>query len=302
MEINVFDRLLYYLSHVGELSWEKFKDAVENLKDGARDLTEGQRQSKETTYLSILARFAHIDYDPIRLDRVFIAPPTIVETADRKRFVLVGSRTPDFLKEIAKCVSESGVKLEWNPKRYAPTTIVLSELPETSYRDIESLGIQVSCAYSAKLSSILPSPERRSFLKYEAPPLDSISKFDFKTLEFKPVNNSLRDDGLYEIPQFGRNVYVLKTGSDERRVPRDWGVWLFLYACDRTAGWISYEPDSQTWGVNRKLLVPLLVDRCATLCSGFPPYPKGNWWCYADVPVGIAFRLTKAIYQNWEVV
>ena len=25
---NVFDGLLYYLSHIGELDWEKFKEAV----------------------------------------------------------------------------------------------------------------------------------------------------------------------------------------------------------------------------------------------------------------------------------
>ena len=302
MEMNIFDRLLYYLSHEGELSWEKFKDGLKNLKDGARDLTEGQRRYKETTYLSALARLAHLDYDPMKLDRVVIAPSVLVETAVKERLVLVGSRTPDFLEKFAKCVLETGGNFRQNPERFAPTTIVLNELAEATFAEIESLGIHVSRAFSAKLSSFLPSPNRASFLIDKALLPNSISRFDFKTFEFKPVNNSLRDDGLYEIPQFGRNVYVLKTGPDQRRVPRDWGVWLFLYACGRTTGEISYKPDSQTWRVNRKLLVPLIVDRCATLCSGHPPFPEGSWFCYADVPAGIAYRLTRALYQNWGIV
>ena len=217
MDKNILDGLLYYLSHLGALSLEKFKDAAKNL-------TEGQPRFKDSTYLNTLARLGHLDYDPMKLDRVFITPPTIVETADKKRFVLVGSRTPDFLEEIERCVSEAGGKLERISEQYAPTSIVLSELSETSFAEIESLGIHISCAFSARLSSFLPSPNRASFLIDKALLPNSISRFDFKTLEFKPVNNSLRDDGLYEIPQFGRNVYVLKTAPAQRRVPRDWGV------------------------------------------------------------------------------
>ena len=142
----------------------------------------------------------------------------------KDRYVFVGSRTPDFIKDIVEHVSEGSGKLQQIPRRYAPTTIVLNELAEAFLAEIESLGIHVSRAFSAKLSSFLPSPNRASFLIDKALLPNSISRFDFKTLEFKPVNNSLRDDGLYEIPQFGRNVYVLKTAPDQRRVPRDWGV------------------------------------------------------------------------------
>ena len=45
---NVFDRLLYYLSHTGELSWEKFKDAINRL-------TMGQPDFEYSTYLTSLA-------------------------------------------------------------------------------------------------------------------------------------------------------------------------------------------------------------------------------------------------------
>ena len=35
-EINVFDKLLYYLSHEGEVSWTKFKDAIDRLTGDQR--------------------------------------------------------------------------------------------------------------------------------------------------------------------------------------------------------------------------------------------------------------------------
>ena len=295
MEKNVFDRLLYYLSHVGELSWEKFKDAIGNL-------TEGQRPLKNSTYLSALARMGHLDYDPLKLDRVVIAPSVLVETAVKDRFVVVGSRTPDFLKDIIRRVLETSGKFQQIAERFSPTTIVLNELTEASFAAIESMGIHVSREFSPKLSSLLPSPNRASFLIDESQLPDSINRFNLRTLEFEPENQLRHNNGLYEIPQFGRDVYVLKSGADQRIVPRDWGEWLSLNDRVEQNRLISYEQKSQTWFVNGKLHVPLTLDRCATLCSGFPPKLRNNLFCYVDVPVGIAYRLTKALYQKWEVV
>ena len=294
-ETNVFDGLLYYLSHMGELRWEKFKEAVDNL-------TGNEFTWKDSTYLTSLARLGHLDYNPMNLDKVVIAPSVLVETAVRNRYVLVGSRSPDFLEEVKKCVSETGGELHLIPEQYAPTTIMLTELTEASFTEIENLGIHISRAFSAKLSSILPTPKRTNFPQLETLFSDLLNKFNINTLKYEEDNHFIGDDGLYEIPQYGPYIYVLKSGSDRRKVPRDWGEWLLLSAFGRTTGLISYEKKSQTWCVKRNLLVPLIVNRCATLCSGFPPTWKGDLTYYSNVPVGIAYRLTKSLYQDWEVV
>ncbi len=294
-ESDVFDRLLYYLSHVGELRWEKFKDAVKNL---SRDNPE----YKHSTYLTSLAQIGHIDYDPMTLNKVVIAPPVLVETAVENRYVLIGSRTPNFLDEVKRCISRSRGKLRLIPEQYAPTTIVLTELTEASFTEIEKLGISVSRAFSAKLSSALPIPKRTNFPQIETLFSNALNKFNIKTLKYEKENGFKGDDGLYEIPKYGPHVYVLKSGSDQRRVPRDWGEWLFLSTVGKTAGLISYERKSQTWRVKSQLLVPLIIDRCATLCSGSPPKWTGDMKCYADAPVGIAYQLTKSLYQRWEMV
>ena len=294
-ETNVFDGLLYYLSHIGELGWEKFKDTVKNL-------TREEPNLKYSTYLTSLARLGHLDYDPMNLDKVVIAPSILVEAAVEDRYVLVGGRSPDFLKDIKRYISKTGGKLHLIPEQYAPTTIALTELTEASFTEIENLGIHISQAFSAKLSSVLPTPKRTTFPQIETPLSDSPNKFNINTLKYEKNNHLLYEDGLYEIPQYGPDVYILKYASDQRRVPRDWGEWLLLSTSGRTTGLISYEKKSQTWCVNRNLLVPLIVDRCATFCSGFPPKWSGDLSCYSDVPVGIAYRLTKSLYQDWEVV
>jgi hypothetical protein len=292
---NIFDPLLYYLSHTGELNWEKFKDAVKRL-------TGGESGFKDSTYLTSLARLGHLDFDPMNLDRVVIAPTVLVETAVEGRYVLVGSRTPKFLSEIEKCVSETGGKFGSISEQYAPMTIVLSELTEAAFSVLERLGIHISLAFSAKLASVLPSPKRTNFPQIETLPSDSLNRFNPDTLKYEPDTHSLHEDGLYEIPQHGPDVYVLKFGYDLRKVPRDWGEWLVMNALGGTTGQIRYEKKSRTWGVVDKLLVPLMIDRCATLCSGFPPKWMGSFVCYDDVPPGIAFHLTKSLYQDWEVV
>ena len=297
MQSNVFDKLLYYLSHEGELGWEQFKSAIDQL-------TINQfRLEYSSTYLKALARLGHLDFDPMKLSRVVITPAALIETAVEDRYILVGSRTPDFLINIKECVSGIGVNFEVTSEQYAPTTIVLSGLTENSLAEIENLGIHISYAFSAKLSDVLPSPKYAHFPQSEVRFPDSVSKFNLDTLKYDKLdNNLLWNDGLYEIPQYGPDVYILKFGTSQRRVPRDWGEWLTLYIFGRKTGFISYEEKSQTWRVRGDLHVPLIVDRCATLCSGYPPKLIGNFVCYSDVPIGVAYRLVKSLYQNWEVI
>ena len=183
---------------------------------------------KYSTYLTSLARLGHLDYDPMNLDKVVIAPPVLVETAVKDRYVLLGSRSPNFLQEIKKCVSKTGGKFYSSSEQYAPTTIILSELTQVSFTDVESLGIHLSRAFSAKLSMYcrLPSAPISRKSKHRFP--IRWNKFNIKTLKYEKDSHFL-DDGLYEIPQYGPDVYVLKSGSDQRKVPRDWGEWLSFY-------------------------------------------------------------------------
>lgn len=292
---NVYDKLLYYLSHQGQLSWGKFKDAVESLANE-------QLRYNPSTYLISLGRLGHLDYDPMELTSVVIAPAVLIDTAMENRYVLVGSRIPAFLEKIKNYIADTGGKWDTKFSKYAPTTIVLSDLTDASLTKIEGLGVHISRAFSAKLSELLPKPKHTDFPRQtEMSFPDSLKKFNLKTLEYEP-NNGRHGNGLYEIPQYGPSVYILRSGSDERKVPRDWGVWLTFSAVGRTTGLVSYVEKTRTWCVKIPLQVPLIIDRCATLCSGFPPELKNNFYHYSDVPAGIAYQLTKSLYQDWEVI
>lgn len=294
VKTNVFDGLLYYVSHIGKVSWEDFKQAIRRLT------TKGNPGFKAFTYLISLARLGHLDYNPMKLSHVAIAPSVLVETAIKNQYILVGSRGPCFLDEVKKCVSENGGKVQQIPEKYGPITVLLSELTEEALSTLESLGIHISREFSAKLSQILPRPRLMNIQPESFLSANLEKKFNPATLNYEPVAPTRTiTDGLYQISRYGPYVYILRYGSHQRRVPRDWGEW---YVLARTPGLISYQEEFQMWRVKRKLILPLLVDRCATLCSGLSPKLRNGFYCYRNVPIGIAYQLTKSLYQDWEVV
>lgn len=292
---NVYDKILYFLSHEGEISWEKFKDAV-------RRIANEHDQYNPSTYLQSLARLGHLEYDPMNLSRVALAPAVLVETAVENRYVLAGSRTPGFIEKIKKCVSETGGTTTRKLEQYAPTTFILSDLTDDSFTELEKLDyIYISRAFSVKLSKLLPAPIPTLFKEIDIPIPDSFRLFNLRTFKYEP-NIQHRSNGLYEIPQYGPSVYILKNGHDQRKVPRDWGEWLALSNAGRTVGFLTYVEKNKTLCVKDPLHLPIIVDRCATLCSGFPPERSGNFYIYSDVPAGIAYQITKSLHQNWEVI
>ena len=294
---NIYDKLLYYLSHEGTLPWEKFKDAVARL-------TQNQKRHEPSTYLKSLTRLGHLDYDPMNLFKVAIAiaPAALVETAAENRYVLVGSRTPTFIEEVKECVADIGGKLNIKSDRYAPKTIVLSELTDTAFSDIKSIGIHISRSFSAKLSKMLSIPKPTDFPRDNTNLPDPVNQFNLKNLEFVPYNQRQRNNGLYEIPQYVPSVYILKSGVDQHIVPRDWGIWFTLSNPGKTTKYVTYNKGTETLRVRIPLNLPLILDRCATLCSGFPPQLKDNFFHYSDVPAGVAYKLTKSLHQKWENV
>ncbi len=292
---------VYYLSHEGEISWTKFKDAIDRLTDDQR------RYEYMSTYLKYLARLGHLDFDPMQLSHVVIGPAVLVDTAVKNRYVLVGSRTPALLKEVENCVSDIGGKLRSESNKNAPATIIISDIDETSFTEIKKLDIHISLEFSAKLSQLLPKPKRSSFPPSDTPLSESRKKFNLKTLKFETYNQRQRGNGLYEIPQFGRNIYILKSGDDQRKVPRDWGTWLALSDAGKTTGLVYYKKKCHKWYVKSPLQIPLILDRCATLCYGYPPISilstlKDKYYRYSYVHANIAYQLTKSLYQNWEKV
>ena len=186
--------------------------------------------------------------------------------------------------------------------RYAPKTIVLSDLTDTAFSEIEDIGIHISLSFSAKLSELLPIPDRTDFPKDNTNLPDPVKKFDLKNLIFEPYNQRQRYNGLYEIPQYGPSVYILKSGADQHIVTRDWGIWFTLSNPGKTTKYVTYNKETEILRVRVPLNMPLILDRCVTLCSGFPPQLKGNFFHYSDVPAGVAHQLTKSLHQKWEKV
>ena len=154
---NFLDELLYYLSHLGKMPWVKFKQGFECLN---RD---NKAPNSNSYYLKSFISVGHLEYDPALLDKVYIAPATLVETATANQYVLVGSRTPDLISKIEKTVLSKGGEFCRIQEVDAPTTISLHDLTDVALSEIESMGIHISREFPAKLSYILPNLRLDSF-------------------------------------------------------------------------------------------------------------------------------------------
>ena len=289
---NFLDELFYYLSHLGKIRWEKFKQGFECLN-------KNDKNSKGASYyLKPLASVGHLEYDPAILDWVYVAPATLVETATPNQYVLVGSRTPDLILKIEETVLSKGGKFYRIPEVDAPTTIFLRDLTEASIQEIEGMGIHISRNFSAKLSCILPNLRLDSFDQDKSILNTPIEKFNIGSLKYEgnPPDISA---GLFRILDYGRYTHFLKLNHIQRKVSPEWGTWLILRAF-RENKLIYYNKEQQILRV--KLAMPLLANRCAVLCSGRVSIWKNGFYCYSNVPNEIASRIAKSLNQQLEVL
>ena len=289
---NFLDELLYYLSHLGKMPWVKFKQGLECLN---RD---NKAPNSNSYYLKSLISVGHLEYDPAILDKVYIAPATLVETATANQYVLVGSRTPDLISKIEKTVLSKGGKFCGIQEVDAPTTILLHDLTDVALSEIESMGIHISREFSAKLSCILPNLRLDSFEQEKSMLNTPIEKFNVDTLKYDG-NLSDISDGLFRILDYGRYTYFLILNNIQRKVPREWGEWLILRAF-RKSKLIRYKKEQQILQVKSPLTMPLLANRCVVLCSGRVPNWENGFYCYPNVPIEIAFRIAKSLNQQLE--
>ena len=289
---NFLDELLYYLSHLGKMRWDKFKQGIKCVK---RD---DQNRNSDSYYLKSLASVGHLEYDPAILDWVYVAPATLVETATENRYVLVGSRTPDLILKIEKTVLSKGGKFSRIPEVDAPTTIFLRDLTEASMLEIKDIGIHISREFSAKLSCILPNLRLDSFEPDEFMLSAPIEKFNVNSLKYEGNPPDI-SEGLFRMQDYGRYTHVIKLNNIQRKVPPEWGTWLILRAF-RKNKLICYDKEQQVLQVKSPLTMPLLANRCAVLCSRRVPIWKNGFYCYPDVPNEIAFRVAKSLNQQLE--
>lgn len=217
------NELLYYLSHFGKMRWIKFKQGIECLNRNNKD------PKSDSYYLKSLTSIGHLEYNPSILDWVYIAPATLVETATANQYVLVGSRTPDFLAEIETIISSKGGKFCRIQEIDAPTTISLHDLTNAALSEIESMKIHISREFSAKFSRILPNLQIGSFEPDTSILNTPIEKFNIDTMNYES-NPSDISEGLFRILNHGRYTHFLKLNNVQRIIPPEWGAWLILRA------------------------------------------------------------------------
>src|SRR5260370_31042210 len=114
-----WDLLLHWMTHMGEGSWDGFRDAVERVAPQDRDSDGLLRRLRLQ-----LSDLGHADFFVGGTRRWRVAPPVLAGLAMRPEAALLcGSRTPDLTNALAAGAAAEGCSLSLEEAADGPTAI-----------------------------------------------------------------------------------------------------------------------------------------------------------------------------------
>lgn len=300
-----YNQLLYWLSMVGNGTWQTFKTACKSLGLDPTG-TESRR---------ILRRLRLLGHLEVSRDGThWAACPSCliaIEAESQQEHILSGQQSVQLLKEIENI---KGVTLQTikQPEAQAPASI---RLQTDSESDLDKLIAKVGSHFAInyadkvayKLAEILPSlAEWKGTLTHVGrflPALYEIERFSKGSFEHSFQGES----GMYRLHPRDRNNQVSRTlfynqGSDQW-LQGDWyGLRFLALREENTECKAVYHikarrlalPVSQRW--------PDLYERALVLCSGQLADQQNGWLFFDEVPREIALKLTHKLTVSYEEV
>lgn len=297
-----FERMLHWLSSLGEGTWEAFNRA--GLALGMFNNTQGARSAFRRFML-----LAHIDVSSDGL-RWSVSPRALVRFPDDpSNGFLVGSRTDTILQTIDNLRPLNKVL----QSHYAgPLRLDLDLDVHQKNDEIAALGIVDAEITSLRLANLLPSLDES---KNTLQPVSNLNTNSYviekwQTSQFEKCDTVYDRNGVYygesgmyrlyrDGDRPGRTLTLFFDGPTQRWLRGDWYGLRFLAleaVGDRSmkavynpgAGKL-YVPVSQRW--------PLLYERALTLASGLLPGCADNlkWLSYPRIPFNLAQTLCKKL-------
>ena len=295
------ERLLHWVSVLGEGTWEGFNQACNVLK------VAGDKQEVR----SALRRFILLGHLDLSDDgsRWSVSPAVLVRFPDNPDSgFLAGRRTGSFLRRIGEFwhINETPQSYYFGPARI--------ELNPGGSENTATLEITDAGATSTRLAALLPD---LNGWKESLQSLDNlrVTSYEFERWQsgsFQPCDNVYDRDGIYygepgmyrvslEGDRSGRTLTIFFDEPAQRWLRGDWYGLRFLslepgQTCleavhnSRTGELLI--PAAQRW--------PLLYERALTLASGMLPGRVANpdWLNYPRVPLDLAKVLCRKLNVN----
>jgi hypothetical protein len=289
------NKLLYWLSHLGEGSWDSFRKAAEELsvRDGSASGRDAAVQMRFR-----LSELGDIDFFPEKRRRWQIVPPLLAGFPEREgEAVLCGGRTPASLARLIAAAEAYACSLEQEPRVELPDKIRIRGKPDALAAVAVAAHIKCELDFVADLvRRIVPIQTQLAAALTE----DLMIGWQRKYFDLRAqcwVDEPLRRTACECISQYGRRAtYVRVSRTRTVRMPKREA----LYAAASLSGIALVLYDAETRRLSAPMRAPLPdpCGRLACISSGSVGTLNGGRVHYSPVSPRIAEIILAALGQS----
>jgi hypothetical protein len=290
-----WDLVLYWMSSLGEGSWDRFRSVISELSDADRDLSQLRRTLRVT-----LSDFGHVNFFIRGSSRWETLPPLLIGlVAHKDTALLVGARTPSLIAALRVAATRHGAEMRCETKDDSPALIRLEGPPSTFGSCAAAAGILYADAYAWRLAAALrpiPSLFERTRRDTDRAPINWSSR-SFQLHSRGWVDGVLPRSACEFVPRYGRPRYFV--ANRRRRLFEIQNRRDAIYAAAHAEGisLATYEPANRTLSVPVSAPLPEDYARVACLCSGQRAEVQQGWIVYQNMPNDLASVLLTALGQ-----
>jgi hypothetical protein len=291
-----WDLLLYWMSNVGEGSWDRFRNVVDELaRDDGRDRSQLRRSLRIR-----LSEFGYADFfigDSSRWETM--TPLAAGLLGPDPTALLIGARTPSLLRNVQAAAARHNVRVAKEAWNDSPTVIRLTGPPDALNACAVAAGIGYAEAYAQRLAGALkPIPLLLERLRREsdcAPINWTARSYSLHTCEW--VDGTLPNSACEFTPRYGRPRYFVS--NRRRRLLEVSGRRHAVYAAAsaQRIALAIYESGTRRLSVPLTAPLPEAYARVACLCSGQRATVEQRRIVYPGVPPEMGALLVTALGQ-----
>lgn len=291
-----WDVLLHWMTHLGEGSWEAFKDAVTRFAPEDSDC--------DDLVLDLrfhLSDLGHVDFFVEGSRRWRVLRPVLAGLAQSDAAILSGGRTPQLHDALAGAAARVGSLVSLNGSHERPTTLRVTGAPST----INEIAAEIGVAFFHQYSQTLSAELRPLFKVFEELPEEtSPTNWAVKSLDFNSMTmvHGLRRNSACEYsPRRGRSRWYVHTRHGRLKLmPKREAI--YAAAMLQEISLLSYDASGSRLLAPARTPPPESYSRVASLCSGRRPLLNGEFLIFEEVPPSIGAVLCVAAGQSEPVL
>jgi len=277
------DGLLYWMSHLSEGTWRRFRGAAE-LMSADDDPAE-------------LARFLRICFSDLGCADFFVdesqrwrvRPPLLAGLGEKRQAVLCGARSPALIERVQDSAPKYGCRLEIQALQNLPSRALLEGTHEQLAATAQDVRLMYVPNFAASLCHrLVPVIESVAETSESAPIRWSVRSFDLQKRKW--IEGELPDTAREYTSKYGeRRFYLCGQLGELHAAPKRSAI--YAAAALRKARLTGYDLPTRTLTTAAAAPLPEAYARIACLCTGMPPQLKDNFWIYEGIAPALAAAL-----------